>query len=682
MEQILENIKTSLDVEDVKISTRDEMRDIYHLSNIASGKAPLPQSSRLQTPVQNPNTGSREQAIEVIEKESDAKDGAQIGKDRLDTMSLEYERLSKDDIRLLTVVHHDGAAAILRLETHPRDRAPDYDALSYAWGEDTSTSFTLCNGFQLSIRSNLFDALPLIHKARPAPRRPLWIDAICLNQEDAEEKADHVPLMGIIYERATRTLVWLGQAADDSDLAMDNLSELRTYMQTQNQDELEHYGITDPSAILQYHGLAAQTDPIWSGVQALFERRWFYRLWTLQEIVLAQDPTIICGGKCIDWTVLPSFVQAVNHLRLGWLCFGLGDTQSTGAYKYEGNQLVTQIHGMRTRLRPLRNAMFLPTLLSFSKSRGYTLPVDRIWAVMGLLSPFSQKIIREANLVDYGSEAYSETYLGVMKVHIEHLPVAAIQLLEHGLTHAKNSRLPSWCPDWDRGQICTPIALKPGVAAGKPDGSSSSKGPTKLLRPAMSADYRCLTVLGLPLDTIRYVSRNVGRFWGSYIVNDSHDWGRLRSSCIWATESLNAVSGSARGEPTAEAGDAAIIELWNMLQDCSRALDALLFPGKVKFDMSDFVLWCNGRKFFRTDSGRYGLGHPDMKEGDVVSVLYGGVSLVLLRPHEETLFRNLHLDLLRNRTLEVIGDAYVPGLMHGEGFRGRSCEDMMELRLV
>lgn len=176
-----------------------------------------------------------------------------------------YERLGDTDIRLLTVAVHDGAVSSLELRTYPQAAAPEYDALSYTWRNDTSTTSTTCDGLPLDIRTNLFTALPFICDFWPEPRtRPLWIDAICLNQKDNEEKAIQVPRMGDIYGTATRTLIWLGEAADDSDLAMDNIESLAKKM----------LSVKDPGFLmirqtLIKHNLPLPDDPIWKALKAL-----------------------------------------------------------------------------------------------------------------------------------------------------------------------------------------------------------------------------------------------------------------------------------------------------------------------------------------------------------------------------------------------------------------------------
>ena len=82
--------------------------------------------------------------------------------------------------RFLTVANHDGVTTVLELRTYSRATAPGYDAVSYALGEDFSMVPLLCNGQELRIRKDLFNALPHIHKWMQGPLVPLWIDVICI----------------------------------------------------------------------------------------------------------------------------------------------------------------------------------------------------------------------------------------------------------------------------------------------------------------------------------------------------------------------------------------------------------------------------------------------------------------------------------------------------------------------
>ena len=181
-----------------------------------------------------------------------------------------YRPLEEGEIRLLTVISHNEFTAVLQLETHPRDRAPDYDAVSYACGEDLSTKSVSCNGTRLRIRTNLFKALPYLDRCRPEPHRPLWIDAICLDQDNKAEKAKEIPLMGKSYENAARTLVWLGESADDSEPAMNSIHDL-----TQSILATEDTQFLTLRQRITEHKIPAADVPKWKAIKNLQLQPWF-----------------------------------------------------------------------------------------------------------------------------------------------------------------------------------------------------------------------------------------------------------------------------------------------------------------------------------------------------------------------------------------------------------------------
>ena len=94
-----------------------------------------------------------------------------------------------------------------------------YEALSYTWGNPHTTHCITFESKPFPVTENLYFAL---EQLRPTEvPRYLWIDALCIDQLNDVEKSAQVQLMGDIYKRASRVLIWLGKAEDDSDLAMD-----------------------------------------------------------------------------------------------------------------------------------------------------------------------------------------------------------------------------------------------------------------------------------------------------------------------------------------------------------------------------------------------------------------------------------------------------------------------------
>jgi hypothetical protein len=122
--------------------------------------------------------------------------------------------------RLLALLpsEDDSAGIESRIVHSSIQDAPSYEALSYAWGKDVADRPILIDGKPFNIRNNLYDALRRLHLVDKA--RELWIDAICINQIDVEERNFQVAQMGNIYANAKEVAIWLGAEADESDGAM------------------------------------------------------------------------------------------------------------------------------------------------------------------------------------------------------------------------------------------------------------------------------------------------------------------------------------------------------------------------------------------------------------------------------------------------------------------------------
>lgn len=93
---------------------------------------------------------------------------------------------------------------------------PQYEALSYVWGDPNNTAPIVVQGHTLQVTTNLEVALRHLRYSNKV--RVLWIDAIVINQIDLDERTEQVALMGDIYSKAASVRIWLGPADDDSDL--------------------------------------------------------------------------------------------------------------------------------------------------------------------------------------------------------------------------------------------------------------------------------------------------------------------------------------------------------------------------------------------------------------------------------------------------------------------------------
>jgi hypothetical protein len=144
---------------------------------------------------------------------------------------LNYEA---DQIRLIQV--GPGSRHLVQCTLRHCDIAacPPYKALSYTWGRPYPTEEILLNGARFSARENLWQYLRTF---QPNEDEFFWIDQICVDQENIEERNHQVEFMGDIYHEASEVVIRLGCAEDGSAQAMDfiigaqarNLEKARDY---------------------------------------------------------------------------------------------------------------------------------------------------------------------------------------------------------------------------------------------------------------------------------------------------------------------------------------------------------------------------------------------------------------------------------------------------------------------
>ncbi|KAI1012501.1 hypothetical protein LB504_008432 [Fusarium proliferatum] len=108
-------------------------------------------------------------------------------------------------------------------ETVHLANAPPYEALSYTWGDEAASIRILLNGEESLVRPNLAYALAALRISEP---RVLWVDALCINQQDNTERNHQVGMMGDIFRRAERVLVWLGRPSSGWDSSVAGALEM------------------------------------------------------------------------------------------------------------------------------------------------------------------------------------------------------------------------------------------------------------------------------------------------------------------------------------------------------------------------------------------------------------------------------------------------------------------------
>ncbi|KAI7188340.1 hypothetical protein KC363_g5479 [Hortaea werneckii] len=195
----------------------------------------------------------------------------------------------------------------LNVETFPLQDAPPYAAMSYTWGDPPAKETILIRGRAFSIRWNCWYMLRQLQKHRPPGY--FWIDAICINQDDVDEKNCQVQMMGEIYERAECVIACLGEHADDSRLLFEHLRELDAAMATNRMTQEKIDFARDrslPMPAFTWLGTIGRVVAydLCYALNALMRRRYWTRVWIVQELRLARKVKLLCGSHGIDLDVL------------------------------------------------------------------------------------------------------------------------------------------------------------------------------------------------------------------------------------------------------------------------------------------------------------------------------------------------------------------------------------------
>ncbi|OCK98442.1 HET-domain-containing protein [Cenococcum geophilum 1.58] len=191
----------------------------------------------------------------------------------------------------------ESTELVCSLSERPLLGGGSYEALSWHWGEEERKSIIkIRRGDKISlfaVKPTLESALR--HFRRLDTARFLWVDTVCINQDDFEEKSSQVRMMTEIYQEASSVCVWIGEEENDSGLAMDFIQLVQQCIE--RSDDLL---------------LDGRYSRQWCALSALLRRPWFSRRWIIQEIALAKQAALHCGSSEVAW---PEFIFTIGLVR-------------------------------------------------------------------------------------------------------------------------------------------------------------------------------------------------------------------------------------------------------------------------------------------------------------------------------------------------------------------------------
>ena len=317
---------------------------------------------------------------------------------------------SGDSIRLIHLHHSVDDSAPITISIF-RARLSDaklkYEALSYTWGNQYSKQTVFCRNppSVLKVTQNCYSAL---RRLRSDSVRCLWIDAICINQNDDNERSTQVRMMDRVFAMASRVIVDLGEETPGSRLLFDELVEAE-----QSNKRTGKYTRPWPS------------NKIIQELECLFRRPWFSRVWVIQEVVANPCVRIMCGTHNSSWAALEACEMGYNN----------------NLVSLKEDPPIMRIN-RPGQLQEYKLSDGLLRVLLNTRSLAASDPRDRVFALLYLLG--SGLDIRD-QLVDY-SQSSEVIFTRVGKILLSQVGLKLLTAARHG--HARD--MPSWVPDWSQ----------------------------------------------------------------------------------------------------------------------------------------------------------------------------------------------------------------------------------------
>ena len=329
------------------------------------------------------------------------------------------------------------------------DPPPIYRALSYVWGDPELTAEINIEGTEgpTTIGLNLSRAIRYIR--HDSDDVVLWADALCINQNDIQERSDQVCKMGSVYSGAKEVIAWLREEDDDTKIAMELVESWATFIDMPNKfegigEQPMGAAMLEPVQRLVPLALDSRAN---SALLALAEKPYWVRAWVYQELSLAKNVVIQSGTVS---TTLDCFLKAHEGLQMLYVVSMLGDTP-TGFVANADFMTRPWVHmlsivGSSRGMRPSS----LPTLplkmLTYFKALDSTDPRDKVFALLGFVAldgPYAELITP-----DY-EKSTEQVFIDVAKYLI--LTQQTLHVLNERhlrLSTSRHRSLPTWVPDW------------------------------------------------------------------------------------------------------------------------------------------------------------------------------------------------------------------------------------------
>jgi hypothetical protein len=486
----------------------------------------------------------------------------------------------------------------------------------------------------------------------------VWIDAICINQKDSQEKARQIPLLPEIF---------LGARPTFALVALDNKSDaavtLLRQIYTQHSPERKSWPRDVPPLPSSWseRSIPHNSDPIWDQLVAFLNRPWFRRAWIVQEVIVSQSVELVCGDMLVPWTVIEQAMDIIDDNV---------DYMSIDRAVWEPFQKLS-LH-RKWEHEQYRWCLF--QLLETYRHVQSTLMRDRLFALIGLA--------RDANTPEFEPDYEENTPLEEIicrfaKVFVEQ--GRGMALLHRAGLDTEPNRFPSWVPNWT---VPKPSGLYDSNSRGV--NFNASLGQKQQI--SCSSDNRSLEADGYVFDTIKKMGTEIininslDEFFSeidSMVENLDPSYSDAEKARIkWQVPIAGAL------EPKIAVLDVNLEDSYNQLrkslkeirgksaEEKGRILQSIQKSATTAISMGLFnqetdllhktaaytsllIDDLKGWRFIITERNYCGIAPSHAECGDKVSIICGGAVPFLIRGNEVIEYR-------------LVGEVYIDGMMHGE----------------
>ncbi|EXK85961.1 hypothetical protein FOQG_10024 [Fusarium oxysporum f. sp. raphani 54005] len=509
--------------------------------------------------------------------------------------------------------HHHYRGEVLRFgmrfvcRVHPASWSdasiPEYEAISYAWGDLNQKTDIICHGKRLKVTQNLYNALGHFKQR----------DRSSIDQSHISERNAQVKQMRKIYENARTVLIWFGPDTpeNDAETAINTvhlISEVLCQKLGISANGLSARGNVYHEVVYQNRSLIplpneieAVTKDMWKSLTWLYSHTYFTRVWVIQEINANQSRLVHCGHSTIEWDQV--------ELVAGYIIM---ESAFSKAYGFTDTKCWWAATATTERLRQPKNWLYMLYLASKISS---TDPRDMIYGLHGSMS-----ITRGSELLypDY-DKSTGEVYMDSVAAAFVDMQNTDVLLYAPGTDH------PSWVPRWDRAMLFrNPFRL----------GKALPWSPLLDLKPTWSinAESKVLALRGVLINSIK-VSETYNESLFSN-ANMKLDEGRVKLGHVWRSilENLRL------SRPNSNPGEERIL-MQNFLAYLGIVLDEQAYQQYISPELSKEAEQADGYQFgkpvwdfnypdssiFITEKGMIGCCVSTTNPGDIITVPFGSI---------------------------------------------------------